>query len=104
MAANRESYPVWVCVDCYYVHHGIADDEPSEPNVEPLSLIPQDADVTSGLVEEEHDDDCPNFDEDGEWLGAYDEPCERIEFSWSACEGCGSRLGGARFALTVWPA
>jgi hypothetical protein len=28
--------------------------------------------------------------------------CDSLGFSWRACDGCGSALGGGRFALTVF--
>lgn len=30
--------------------------------------------------------------------------CEQMTFSWSPCATCGSTLGGARDAVTFWPA
>lgn len=28
--------------------------------------------------------------------------CERVDFSWSRCDYCGSTLGGSREAITGW--
>lgn len=83
---------VWVCVDCYYAHHGLSDCGEVQPQSEPLALL-SDADVTAGLFYEQHDCDSPE---------QCSGECEVQEFSWSRCEGCGSRLGGSRHALTVW--
>lgn len=101
MKASREdAATLWVCVDCYFAHHG-ADDDPSHaPDREPLGLIPEDTELTAGLFREQHADGCPNGTEDS-W-GTEDCDCERREFSWSRCDGCGSALGGAREALTAW--
>jgi hypothetical protein len=91
-----DSTVVWVCVDCYLTHHGLLTaDYLGRP--EPLSLL-DGLDVTSGGP---HGTGCPNVGPDGEWLGEDDCDCERMEFSWSPCHGCGSTLGGAREALTV---
>jgi hypothetical protein len=68
-----------------------------------LSLIDEGDEITTGLIREEHAEDCPNFDGDT-WLGEHDEPCETRDFSWSSCDGCGSDLGGSRHALTLWMA
>jgi hypothetical protein len=32
----------------------------------------------------------------------HSEECERLSFSWSACDVCGSSLGGERAAVTFW--
>lgn len=97
---TRKPYTVWVCVDCYETHHGVREAEEA-PDCEPLALIPASAEVTAGLMAAEHADDCPNVT-DGEWTGDAECECERTEFSWARCDGCGSTLGGAREALTVW--
>ncbi len=84
---THETY--WVCVDCFYAHHGIDDDNgahgiPSERPTEPLSLIPSGASITSGLVYEEHAEDCPQFDHStGEYLGYSD----RIPMSKESLDG-----------------
>jgi ribosomal protein L37AE/L43A len=97
---GKEGDAIWVCVDCFYTHHGIFEEEEhGTPDKEPLSLIGDDVEVTSGVLE--HDEDCPNI-RDGKWVGESDETCEEIEFSHSACHGCGSTLGGSRHALTIW--
>lgn len=101
----REGHTAWVCVDCYYAHHGFPEDEDYPPAREPLSLI-GDHEVTAGLLADGHIHDCPNFPmlEDGtrgDFVGT-DCDCERVSFSWSPCQGCGSPLGGEREALTVW--
>lgn len=95
----------WVCQDCYFATEGDVDDE-STPDREPMNLISDTATVTVGLIADAHDDECPV------WLGDPNHPdvpvreaeceCERQTFSWRRCDGCGSRLGGSREALTVW--
>jgi len=87
----------WVCVDCYFTHHGVFEvDAHGTPDREPLSLIDEAAEVTAGMVFDEHE--CGR--ENGEEIDECD--CERIEFSSSSCDGCGSHLAGSREALTVW--
>lgn len=95
----RETYTYWVCEDCYMGSQGYADESDRTPDREHMSLVPETAEVTAGLWP--HEDDCPNV-ENGEWIGSTDCECERIEFTWSSCDGCGSHLGGSRNALTVW--
>lgn len=88
-----------VCVDCYFAANG-ADTDSDCIDRDPLSLL-EGQEFTPGCL------DC--------------EPCEHPDcgpapmcdcgwndrghgFSWSTCQGCGSTLGGDRFALTVWEA
>lgn len=99
MIATTEHTTVWVCVDCYETHHGAREEWRGAPDCEPLTLIPESAEVTAGLVRDEHGEDCPNR-EAGTWVDECE--CERQTFSWSPCQGCGSTLGGEREALTVW--
>lgn len=99
MADLGEPTTYWVCLDCYFTHHGVREDE-TPPDCEPLSLIPEKAKVTAGLLLKEHAEDCPN-----RLAGCWDDvecDCERMTFTWSSCDGCGSHLGGSREALTVW--
>lgn len=93
----------WVCEDCVSADAGIMDEWQADgytPDRDPLSLIPAAAEVTAGLVWEEHEcglEGTPYAHEVSAECG-----CERREFSWSRCDGCGSMLGGSREALTVW--
>lgn len=84
-----------VCTDCMLTHaNGECDPnrDPSEP--EPLSKIGEGYSVTLGVAE--HSEHCTPEDQ------AEGCDCEQLGFSWSRCEGCGSFLGGDRFALTLW--
>lgn len=89
MATATAQGTLWVCEDCYLVAAGYDEHELGRPVGDALSLL-GDAEFTLGGP---HEDDC-----DGEG----DCNCERREFSWSRCEGCGSTLGGIREALTWW--
>lgn len=90
-----ETTTIWVCVDCIIKLANNEDpdrgpafaDEPA-----PWAELP-DADVTPGMLREEHEPGC---DPDEECA------CELRSFSWFACDGCGSRLGGERHACTLW--
>lgn len=90
---------IWVCTDCM-MEHATGNDgrDPSIPfDREPLSRLGDVRDVTLGMPYSGHD--CPIAErENGEC------ECESVSFSWSACEGCGSRLGGERHAMTWWRA
>lgn len=82
---------IWVCLDCMLAREG---DGPTEtPDCEPWSLIGDDVEITAGMVFEEHYCSDP---------GEQECDCERIEFSWGTCQGCGSTLGGERYAYTYW--
>ncbi len=84
---------LWVCDDCFYSHHGFEAGETNNDR-EPLNRISPDTDLSSGLRSEEHSEGCtPKIREtDGC-------ECETTPFSWSACDGCGSNLGGTRHAM-----
>lgn len=99
MTTAKAPTTAWVCVDCYEVHHGVREEGREAPDREPLNLIPEDAEVTAGLLWEEHSDDCPNRRAEQSIVEC---DCEQITFTWAACHGCGSTLGGAREALTIW--
>jgi hypothetical protein len=96
----RESLTLWVCLDCYYAHHGLEDESGHTPYREPLSLV-GDGDLSAGMVWDEHE--CSNAVDIDPWAGPVECECEHVTFSWSHCDGCGSTLGGAREALTYWP-
>lgn len=69
---------IYVCDDCMFVHaNGETGNE--TPDREPWELMPS-ADVAM------------NCEDDGEGCG----------FSWSACDGCGSSLGGTRHRMAVF--
>jgi hypothetical protein len=97
MSTTREHSDAWVCVDCYFAHHG-ADESDAPTDREPLSLIDDGAEVT--------DNTCSSHDGDDEtaceYCGQTDYENGIQEFSWRSCEGCGSTLGGARYRLAVW--
>lgn len=77
-----------VCSDCYLTHHGYDEHELGHGfDREPWSLLDDADDVSSGWVDDDHDDE-DSTDDDG--------------FSWSPCDGCGSRLGGNRYRMTIW--
>jgi hypothetical protein len=56
---------------------------------------------TMGLLNSEHDEDCDVF-KTGIRPDDYECDCETRDFSWSSCDGCGSSLGGERYAFTWW--
>jgi hypothetical protein len=93
----RETSVLWVCVDCYATHcNGAASDDPDyAPDRTPLGLLAPDAEISAGMARSEHSCDA------GEDVEC---DCERVDFSWSRCPACGSQLGGAREALTLWHA
>lgn len=82
-----------VCYDCYSAHHYGRPADWSDR--EPLSLVPDTAEVSDGLLESEHSEHCTPADrEEGCDCGTY-------RFSSSACDGCGQTDAGERHALTV---
>jgi hypothetical protein len=87
---------IWVCVDCMLIHaNGEIDNTPDK---EPWCLWDYTSnEITMGMDYDEHE--CETDWDDS----MHDEcDCEHISFSWRQCEGCGSHLGGDRFAFTYW--
>lgn len=94
-----EHYDIWVCVDCYFAHHygahehdgqWFAGESDTPADREPLALLSTVAKYVSPWADVTDNTDS----ETGEGIDP---------FSSSACEGCGSPLGGARYRLAVWP-
>ena len=91
---NTENrYDIMVCEDCYFAHHygaterdgqWYAGESDTASDHKPLGLV-DDADELTDNTDSET----------GEGIE---------EFARSRCEGCGSRLGGSRYRLAVWPA
>lgn len=84
---------IWVCTCCMLSHaNGECCDSDGHggDSYEPLSRITDRFTVTMGS---EHDEECDYPD---------DCDCMTNTFSWAHCEGCGSRLGGERHAMTLW--
>jgi hypothetical protein len=65
---------------------------------EPWSLWDAEDEITMGMLWEEHD--CDNPEE--RFRSGEGCDCETRDFDWSSCDGCGSTLGGERFAFTAW--
>jgi hypothetical protein len=81
----------WVCTCCYVLH--VNGDACQCCDPDDLMKLFGDMEVTSGMLD--HSDECER-----ETVGECD--CETTTFSWSACDGCGSNLGGERHAVTGW--
>jgi hypothetical protein len=75
-----------------------ADDSHGGDGIEPWSDVNAQFEITMGLLAEEHHEEC-QVRITGGWLV----DCERREFSWSSCDGCGSSLAGSRYAFALWP-
>lgn len=70
---------IYVCDDCLLMHANGETGEIPAGEPEPWAKLPT-ADV------------AVNCEDDGEGCG----------FSWSECDGCGSRLGGTRHRMAVF--
>ena len=105
----KDACTIWVCQDCI-MHHAngecgnchvnlyYQDHETDAHDREPLTCV-DNTKVSMGMLREEHEESCPNHvpgDTDIEC------DCEIDTFSTSACQGCGSTLGGERHAMTLW--
>jgi hypothetical protein len=85
---------IWVCACCMLVHANgeCADDCHS---AEPWSQLPTADGWDAAMGTGEHSEYCtPEDREEGC-------DCDHTSFSWSACDGCGSSLGGDRYAFTL---
>lgn len=90
-----ETYKMSICVDCMaHLANGECGSchEESGHDREPLSAVPAENNVSLGMFAEDHAPDCNGEDCD----------CENLGFSMSSCDGCGSTLGGDRYAATGW--
>lgn len=102
MGETRESWTLWVCVNCIQHHaNGECGDchEDEHQGGEPLSKV----DYTKsamGLLYSEHSEDCHVFISEGEDRDECD--CETNTYSTSSCDGCGSDYHGERHAMTEW--
>lgn len=95
---------VWVC-QCYMLVH--ANGECCEEVHETWAELGEREVATMGLLTEEHacriDVTSLGQKPGTEFVrGEEDCDCERREFSWSACEGCGNPDGGTRYGFTLW--
>ena len=96
----------WACVDCLMeIANGespadLSEDEIAARDAE-ISARNAGYRITLGLPREQH-----SCTEDFGGKVAYEVgaecDCETNEFSWSACDVCGSNLGGERHAVSFW--
>lgn len=103
---TREYSNGWCCVDCLMLLANgekppeMGEDETAAWLAE-IDRRTAGTDVTLGRMFGE--EDCEHTSED--WRsdsGNHADQCESLEFSWSPCDVCGSRLGGERAAVTFW--
>ena len=86
---------IWVCVCCMLMHANgecCSDDVHGGDGIKPWALLTSDAEISMGMVSEEHASGCDREECD----------CERDTFSTAMCGGCGSWLAGERHAFTLW--
>jgi hypothetical protein len=90
----------WACVDCTMrVGNG---ELPEWMSKDELDEYEHNVEITSGMYSVElgmaaEDHECGAADFADAECG-----CEQVTFTWSACDVCGSRLGGERYAVTFW--
>lgn len=105
MSFPKNKATVWVCTCCMLTHangecceleHGVVDD------TMPLELLDR-CEIAMGMDYEEHSAQCLRHPSNVAPVPHdYVCDCDTNPFSWSACEGCGSNLGGERYAMTIW--
>lgn len=101
MNRDRIVREMWVCVCCTLIHANgecCDSDDHGGDNRQPWSEVSftDGYSVTMGMLAKEHAEGCT---EDDREAGC---DCEHRDFSWSRCDGCGSSLGGERYAFTLW--
>jgi hypothetical protein len=91
----------WACVDCLMMLANGENEPWTEEETEAWrTVVSERLGSVSVDLGGEHEEGCPNVDQEtGAWIGSSDCYCEREEFSWRACDVCGSRLGGSRDAV-----
>lgn len=98
---ERTACSIDVCVDCLVVLAGDPADDPTGEAVkagERMTQIWGDKEITPGRLTDDCQHDLDDTDDDA----IHRDYCEALGFSYSSCEGCGSSLGGDRYAATVW--
>lgn len=82
-----------ICVDClFFLANGVENDE-TERAAKRITRKWSATNITLGKLHDECEH--PDTDEDRT-------DCESLGFSWYSCDGCGSGLGGDRYAATAW--
>lgn len=99
---ERDHSNGWCCTDCVMLlANGETPPEMNEGETATyLALVEEytsDTEVTLGRKLGEDGCECEDWDTD-----SHREGCERMEFSSRRCDVCGSRLAGAREAVTFW--
>jgi hypothetical protein len=94
----------WCCDDCLFLFaNGDTpvdwDEERTQAWLDEIARRSEGLDIAIGG---EHDFDCKNVDEDGNWVGNTDCSCEEREFDTTQCSTCGTRLHGRRHAVTYF--
>jgi hypothetical protein len=97
----------WACTDCIIlIANGETPPELTGDEADAWLAAVSDRNagyhVAPGMFREDHA--CT--DEAGRTAGdnGGDCDCETLAFTWSACDVCGSNLGGERHAVTFWAA
>jgi len=106
MATDEYTCSGWACTDCLFL---LANGEtPADWSAAHVTAWQAEIDtrnagyrITLGLLRSEHS--CTD-DFDGQTAGEAGSECdcETESFSWSACDVCGSNLGGERHAVSFW--
>lgn len=97
------SAPGWACIDCTVLlangdTPGDWDEDRTDAWVEEIERRCHGYLVTLGRVTGHLDCEHEDWNDEDH---AY--RCERLDFTWSSCDVCGSRLGGERNAVTFTP-
>jgi len=99
---------LWVCVDCYFAYHNGDYNKTDEMCCQPFGLhdlsdgtpVMAHRGFSSGLMADEHADDCAFRTSNGTEPCTWGGECEQISFSTRPCDTCGCHLSGTRHAMT----
>lgn len=107
-AMTWDTITLWVCTDCYFAYHEGDYTKTDEMHCQPWAHYDL-ADgaptmtsrgITSGLMPDEHAEDCAFRTSKGREDCTYDGECEQRTFSTYRCDTCGCHLAGTRHGMT----
>lgn len=95
---DKEPYELSICVDCLMIlANGECNYESEADRVKhEAGMVKHLADDEVTLGRLTPNDICQGSDHDNDCT------CDQFGFRWGQCDGCGSVLGGDRYAATLW--
>lgn len=100
---ERSTMTLWACIDCTMLKVN-GEGNPEWTETEEAEHLEAMREATASFTHVSPgtffgEGDCGHLADEYE---DHAERCDRQEFTWSACDLCGSTLGGSRHAFTGW--